>query len=126
MNRQLQSLLVALACLAVPAAAAAQRPTTNQQQVDSLAAEIRGLRARLDSVLALLTRLQARPAVTARDTTHPAAGDDLAALRAAAAAAAGAGTRPAPRPPPPTPLRRRRRQPAPLPPPRTRDSQARG
>ncbi|OLC05424.1 MAG: hypothetical protein AUH78_24080 [Gemmatimonadetes bacterium 13_1_40CM_4_69_8] len=92
MNRQLQSLLVALACLAVPATAAAQRPTTNQRQVDSLAAEIRGLRARLDSVLALLTRLQARPAVTARDTTHPAAGDDLAALRAAAAAAAGRDT----------------------------------
>src|SRR2546425_9201219 len=104
MNRQLQSLLVALACLAVPATAAAQRPTTNQRQVDSLAAEIRGLRARLDSVLALLTRLQARPAVTARDTTHPAAGDDLAALRAAAAAAAGRGAGRGPPPPPPTPL----------------------
>src|SRR2546427_7186255 len=92
MNRQLQSLLVALACLAVPATAAAQRPTTNQRQVDSLAAEIRGLRARLDSVLAVLSRLQARHAVTARDTTHPAAGDDLAALRAAAAAGAGRDT----------------------------------
>src|SRR5437899_13068676 len=101
MNRQLQSLLIALACLAVPAAAAAQRPTTNQQQVDSLAAEIRGLRARPDSVLALLTRLQARPARTARDKTHPAPGDDLAARRAAAAAAAGRD--PAERPDPALP-----------------------
>src|SRR2546427_2542506 len=113
MNRQLQSLLVALACLAVPATAAAQRPTTNQRQVDSLAAEIRGLRARLDSVLALLTRLQARPAVTARDTTHPAAGDDLAALRAAAAAAAGRGTGPRPPTPPPTQVVGRGRKHAP-------------
>src|SRR3989441_10792071 len=91
MNRQLQSLLVALACLAVPATATAQRPTTNQRQVDSLAAEIRVLRARLDSVLAILTRLQARPAVAARDTSPP-GGDDLAALRAAAAAATGRDT----------------------------------
>src|SRR3989442_14670475 len=89
MNRQLQILLVALACL--PATATAQRPTTNQRQVDSLAAEIRVLRARLDSVLAILTRLQARPAVAARDTSHP-GGDDLAALRAAAAAATGRDT----------------------------------
>src|SRR3989441_2599264 len=104
MNRQLQSLLVALACLAVPATAAAQRPTTNQRQVDSLAAEIRGLRARLDSVLALLTRLQARPAGTARDTTHPAAGGGLAAPRAAAAAAAGRAPRQRPPPPPAPPV----------------------
>src|SRR2546422_5571354 len=112
MNRQLQILLVALACVAVPATATAQRPTTNQRQVDSLAAEIRGLRARLDSVLALLTRLQARPAVTARDTTHPAAGDDLAALRAAAAAAAGRETGHRPHTPPPHPVLRPQRHPA--------------
>ncbi|HYS21420.1 MAG TPA: hypothetical protein VEO73_10070, partial [Gemmatimonadales bacterium] len=71
MNRLLQIVLVALACLAAPAIAGAQRPVTNQRQVDSLAGEIRGLRARLDSVVSLLTRLQARPAVAARDTTHP-------------------------------------------------------
>src|SRR2546425_8060474 len=96
MNRQLQVLVVALATLAAPATTAAQRPappSPPQRQVDSLAVEIRVLRARLDSVLAILRRLQERPAVAARDTTHPAGGgDDLAALRAAAAAATGRDT----------------------------------
>lgn len=75
------------------APAAAQQPAlppAAQRQMDSLAAQIRALRAKLDSVLAVLARIQ--PA--ARADTAPAAPpvDDLAALRAAAAAAAGQDT----------------------------------
>src|SRR5947209_11963573 len=78
MTRTFHAALVAAACLATPAAA--QQPT--QRQVDSLAAQLRLLRARLDSIVATLGR---RPAPAA----PAAAGDDLAALRAAAAAARG-------------------------------------
>jgi hypothetical protein len=77
----IRTLCVALLCAALLAPpVASQQPT--QRQVDSLAAQIRALRARLDSVLAALSRQAAPP---------PAApvADDLAALRAAAAAAAG-------------------------------------
>jgi hypothetical protein len=95
MNRRLQVLLIALACLAAPVAATAQRPAANQRQLDSLAAQIRALRARLDSVLAILARLPtqpaAAPAAVPKDTMPP-PGDDLAALRAAAASAAGRDT----------------------------------
>jgi len=79
-------LLLFLAALAAPAAT--QQPTQTQRQVDSLAGQMRVLKARLDSALGVLARLQAQPAgrAPARDTT---AGDELAALRAAATAAAG-------------------------------------
>src|SRR6266545_6786781 len=72
--------LLATACLVTPAAA--QQPT--QRQVDSLAAQVRALRARLDSVLARLGQRQ--------PPAPPPGGDDLAALRAAAAAAVGRDT----------------------------------
>ena len=68
-----------MACLAAPAAA--QQPT--QRQVDSLAAQLRALRARLDSILATMGQRQP-PSQAA-----PPPVDDLAALRAAAAAAGG-------------------------------------
>ncbi|PYP02005.1 MAG: hypothetical protein DMD57_12275 [Gemmatimonadetes bacterium] len=79
-------LLLFVAALAAPAAT--QQPTQTQRQVDSLAGQMRVLKARLDSALGVLARLQAQPAgrAPARDTT---AGDELAALRAAATAAAG-------------------------------------
>ncbi|HEX9821486.1 MAG TPA: hypothetical protein VGD07_17940 [Methylomirabilota bacterium] len=76
MTRTFFAALVAAVCLAAPAAA--QQPT--QRQVDSLAAQLRALRARLDSILATLGRQPPPP------------GDDLAALRAAAAAATGRDT----------------------------------
>jgi hypothetical protein len=84
MNRTFYAAFVA-GCIAVFAAppAAAQQPT--QRQVDSLTAQLRALRARLDSVVAALRQRQA-PA------PPPVAGppaDDLAALRAAASAARG-------------------------------------
>jgi hypothetical protein len=85
MTRTFYAALVAAACLAAPAAA--QQPV--QRQVDSLAAELRALRARLDSLRVELARIARRPAA-ARDTV--AAGDDLAALRAAAAATIGRDT----------------------------------
>src|SRR5213076_1436114 len=80
MRRTLCVLMLAVAFFAVPAVS--QQPT--QRQVDSLAAQVRQLRARLDSVLAALGRRPAPP---------PAApvGDELAALRAAASQAAGGG-----------------------------------
>src|SRR3989441_1258233 len=76
----------ALACLlALPSRAHAQQPS--QRQVDSLASEVRALKARLDSLRAAFARGQrATPAPAAKDTGGA---DDLAALRAAAAAAAG-------------------------------------
>jgi hypothetical protein len=61
---------------------AAQQPT--QRQVDSLSAQLRALRARLDSIL---TALGQRP-----PSPQQPGGDDLAALRAAAAAAVGRDT----------------------------------
>jgi hypothetical protein len=85
MHRTFYAGIVAAACFAAPAAA--QQPV--QRQVDSLAAELRTLRARLDSLRSELTRLGRRPA-PARDSAT--AGDDLAALRAAAAAAVGRDT----------------------------------
>ena len=78
MNRIFYAGVVAAACLAAPAAA--QQPT--QRQVDSLATQLRALRARLDSIVATLGRgLQPSPPLGGAD--------DLAALRAAAAAARG-------------------------------------
>jgi hypothetical protein len=87
MTRTLCAALLAAVCLAAPAAA--QQPV--QRQVDSLAAELRVLRTRLDSLRSELARLARRPAA-ARDTAPTAAGDDLAALRAAAAATVGRDT----------------------------------
>jgi len=81
---------IALACLVVGSAgnASAQQPL--QRQVDSLAAELRALRSRLDSLRAAWARQPgAAPARAPKDTG---AGDELAALRAAAAAAAGTDT----------------------------------
>lgn len=77
----------ALACLlALPALGRAQQPA--QRQLDSLTAEVRALRARLDSLRTALGQ-RAGAAPVARDT---APADELAALRAAAAAAAGRDT----------------------------------
>ena len=81
MNRIFYAGVVAAACLAAPASAAAQQPT--QRQVDSLAAQLRALRARLDSIVATLGQ-RPQPAAPAPPPT-----DDLAALRAAASAARG-------------------------------------
>lgn len=95
MRQRTKSWLITAVALGVPIALTAQRPTAaaTQRQVDSLAAELRRVQARLDSVLTILARLQAAGPV---DTTVQAAraesaavSDDLAALRAAAAAAAG-------------------------------------
>src|SRR5438034_4149864 len=81
MRRTLCAVLFAAAVFTTPAVS--QQPT--KRQVDSLAAQVRQLRARLDSVLAALGRRPAPP--------PPAApvGDELAALRAAASQAAGGG-----------------------------------
>lgn len=72
MIRTVCALLVATACLT--AAGVGQQPT--QRQMDSLAAQVRRLRAQLDSLLAA--------------SRGPEATDDLARLRAAASQAAGA------------------------------------
>src|SRR5207253_609903 len=82
---RLQDVVVAAlaAVLALAAPASAQQPV-DQRRVDSLAAEVRALKARLDSVRAQLAH---RPAAA-----EPAADTSLAALRAAAAAAAGTDT----------------------------------
>jgi hypothetical protein len=79
------ALTAALAVLlALPAETRAQQPA-EQRRVDSLAAEVRTLRTRLDSLRVQLGRV-AR-ATPAKPDTAPT--DELAALRAAAAAAAG-------------------------------------
>src|SRR5438046_10131845 len=84
MTRQQDVVVAALAAvLALAVPASAQQPA-DQRRVDSLAAEVRALRARLDSVRAQLAH---RPAAA-----EPAADTSLAALRAAAAAAAGTDT----------------------------------
>jgi hypothetical protein len=84
MIRDHYAVVAALACLlALPARTSAQQPT-EQRRVDSLAAEVRSLKARLDS---LRTQLSHRPAAA-----EPAADTSLAALRAAAANAAGTDT----------------------------------
>src|SRR5436309_4651395 len=78
----------ALCLLAAPGGVCAQQPA--QRQLDSLGAEIRALKARLDSLRSALARAQrAAPVPVPKDT---AAGDELAQLRAAAAAAAGTDT----------------------------------
>src|SRR3989441_8284986 len=84
MIRTVCAVLLATACLTMPGAG--QQPT--QRQVDSLAAQVRQLRARLDSVLRVLGRQPAAPAAAAAPV-----GDELAALRAAASQAAGGGGR---------------------------------
>jgi hypothetical protein len=76
--------LLLTAALAAPAAG--QQPT--QRQIDSLAAQVRQLRVRLDSVLRVLSRQAPAPQPPAAPV-----GDDLAALRAAASQAAGGGAR---------------------------------
>src|SRR2546426_12766977 len=81
MMRTMCAVLLAAACFTAPGVS--QQPT--QRQMDSLAAQVRQLRARLDSVLAVLRR-QPVPA----PPTAP-IGDDLAALRAAARQAASGG-----------------------------------
>src|SRR5438132_7056772 len=84
MTRQQDVVVAALALvLALAAPASAQQPA-DQRRVDSLAAEVRALKARLDSVRAQLAH---RPAAA-----EPAVDTSLAALRAAAAAAAGTDT----------------------------------
>ncbi|PYP30690.1 MAG: hypothetical protein DMD49_09875 [Gemmatimonadetes bacterium] len=74
---------LAVVLLAVSRPGAAQQPM--QRQVDSLAAQVRALKARLDSLRAALKGVASPgPAAAPADTSQ-----DLAALRAAAAAAAG-------------------------------------
>ena len=73
-----------LLLLAVGMGAGAAAAETPQQRADSLEAELRRLRARMDSLEALVQRLLRE----GRDTAQ--AGDELARLRAAARAAAGA------------------------------------
>ena len=82
MIRTFSAALLAAACFTFRLAA--QQPA--QRQLDSLAAEVRALRARLDSLRAALARPGARP-----DTTRP-QDDDIAALRAAAAGIIGRDT----------------------------------
>ena len=87
MSRHRYAVIAALAGLvALPGAGSAQQPT--QRQIDSLAAQVRALKAQLDSLRAALGRRPAAvapPGGAAEDTS-------LAALRAAAAAAAGTDT----------------------------------
>lgn len=83
MRRTLCAVVIAGACLATTVTA--QQPT--QRQVDSLAAQIRQLRARLDSALAAIRQQPA--ANPATPAAAPPASDDLAALRAAASQATG-------------------------------------
>lgn len=83
MYRTLCAALLSAACFAT--AAGAQQPGPSQRQVDSLTAEIRALRARLDSVIVALRPMGARPAAPGRD-------DELARLRAAAANVSGRDT----------------------------------
>src|SRR5438309_336052 len=84
MIRDHHAVAAALACLlALPGRTSAQHPA-EQGRVDSLAAEVRALKARLDSMRAQLAR---RPAAA-----EAVADTSLAALRAAAAVAAGTDT----------------------------------
>ena len=87
MNRHHRfGVVAALAALVVlPIRVFAQQPA-DRRTVDSLAAEIRALKARLDTVRAQLARRPAQAAAEAPADTS------LAALRAAAAAAAGTDT----------------------------------
>src|SRR6267154_4002444 len=89
MTRHRYAVVAALAAgLALAAPAFAQQPA-EQRRVDSLAAEVRALKARLDSLRAQVGGARGGAAPAKRDTT---ATDELAALRAAAAAAAGTDT----------------------------------
>src|SRR6266498_5514856 len=89
MSRHHHAVLVALAvALAWPAGVSAQQPA-DQRRVDSLAAEVRALRARVDSLRAQLGRAPAAAPAARPDTSGA---DELAALRAAAAAAVGTDT----------------------------------
>ena len=88
MTRHHQAVVAALAVLALASRASAQQPA-DQRRVDSLAAEVRALKARLDSLRAQVGGGRVGAAPAKRDT---AATDELAALRAAAAAAAGTDT----------------------------------
>ena len=83
MIRTLCAVLFAVAVFTTPAVS--QQPT--KRQVDSLAAQVRQLRAKLDSVVAATGRQQPAPPPSAAAPV----GDDLARLRAAASAAAGGG-----------------------------------
>jgi hypothetical protein len=85
MSRTLYAALLSAACFAT--AGAAQQPA--QRQVDSLTAELRALRARLDSVIASL-----RPGAPRAGAPAPAGDDELARLRAAAANVSGRDTMP--------------------------------
>ena len=80
MRRTTCAVLFAIAALAPPANS--QQPT--QRQVDSLAAQVRQLRAKLDSLVA---------AMGPREPPQAAPADELAALRAAASQAAGGGAK---------------------------------
>lgn len=85
MTRIFCAALLAAACFVAPTAA--QQPT--QRQVDSLAVEVRALRARLDSLRVELARLARRQAA---DTARAPRDEDLESLRAAAAAMVGRDT----------------------------------
>src|SRR5947207_6773716 len=82
MTRHHQAAVAALVAVLAASRAVAQQPT-DQRRVDSLAAEVRALKARLDTMRAQLIH---QPAA------EPAADTSLAALRAAAAVAAGTDT----------------------------------
>ena len=83
MTRHHQAVLAALVAVLAPASRAVAQQPTDQRRVDSLAAEVRALKARLDSMRVQLIH---QPAA------EPAADTSLAALRAAAAVAAGTDT----------------------------------
>lgn len=85
MTRTFCAALLAAACFTMQAAA--QQPA--RRQLDSLAAELRALRLRLDSLRTELGRIARRPAA---DTARAPADEDVAALRAAAAQAVGRDT----------------------------------
>jgi len=80
MIRPVCAVLVLTACLTAPVVS--QQPT--QRQMDSLAAQVRQLRVRLDSLLRAMGNQGPAPAKPAAP-----ANDELAALRAAAAQASG-------------------------------------
>ncbi len=88
MTRYHLALVAALAALLAPAGRALAQQPREQRRVDSLAAEVRALKARLDSLRAQLGRAPIAAPVN-KDTT---ATDELAALRAAAAATVGRDT----------------------------------
>src|SRR5882762_9507714 len=79
---------VLLIAASIPARSAAQQPA--QRQLDSLAAEVRALRVRLDSLRAAVARTA--PPRRAADTAKVQVDEDLAALRAAAASVVGRDT----------------------------------